>query len=1003
MRMQRLNRSMFLSSLALLLLATPVSAVTPEWVNYQGVLRDAAGNPRDGSVDMVFRFYDAPTAGNQILVDQHLAAGTGSVQVVRGLFTVPLGSGQVSDGSAVLPGDPYTSLAAVFRDFPIVWMEIEITAGGLPETLDPRIHIRTVPYSFESDHAAEADAAIDAENADLALEAIHASSADTAASAGSATNSAQLGGLPASSYLNTGATTQTKAGALIVNGTLTAGGNALVFGNPGANISTFATGMRLDGGDAATDDLLLRAALGPDANGLVTIEGQGPVTLSPGNGVVNFRNAPTAALLASLDATGTFTTQGDLVAVGNHLRFGSVGPVMTAGASSLSVLAGDADTDDLSLVAGNDLADGAILMQGDGPVFYYSGDGFFRFVNGNTSTVTATLADTGDLSVGGDIVAINNLFAMGDSLLFGQPNARVTASAVGLELWAGDANTDSLILRAGNDFTDGSVDIIGDGAMTLRAGNGTFNFINGSTGGTLATLGATGTLNATQDVVAGRDLVAAADVVAQGFEVHLGAPGSTRIVRNPVNDDVYIARDEDQNNAASTFTIFTNVGIAQMRINDGDEAPAFFDGAVNANGLDYAEAFSISDPTLSGGEVVVFDPSRPGFIARADEAYSTRLAGVISEKPGFLTGGSFDAEEAADPELAAGMQAAYGAGDYATAKEISLVLERKKIERQRPVALAGRLPIKVDASYGPIRAGDHLTSSATPGYAMRMSQTGPSIGVALEGFDGPGTGTILAFVQRGHYMPVELLEATREAQTQLAGTLAARTPDPSTGVQVMPASLQIVLDASKAEAARFSVFRDGEADQPRSEVFRVDERGDVWAQGAFRPRSMDVAEAFRVSEPVEPGDVLVSDREHPGRYAKSRDAADPAVVGVVASDPGVMLGGDMSRLLNESPDLVETLAAARRRNDRQEERRVWDEVERRFRAAHAAVALTGTVLVKVDATHGAIRTGDLLTASPTPGHAMRAPSPAPEGTVVGKALEPLETGTGSIRMLVLLR
>ena len=66
------------------------------------------------------------------------------------------------------------------------------------------------------------------------------------------------------------------------------------------------------------------------------------------------------------------------------------------------------------------------------------------------------------------------------------------------------------------------------------------------------------------------------------------------------------------------------------------------------------------------------------------------------------------------------------------------------------------------------------------------------------------------------------------------------------------------------------------------------------------------------------------------------------------------------------------------------------------------LALTGLVKVKVDAQYGAIRPGDLLVSSPTAGHAMRAED-APAGTVIGKALEPLDAGTGRVLMLVMPR
>jgi len=60
----------------------------------------------------------------------------------------------------------------------------------------------------------------------------------------------------------------------------------------------------------------------------------------------------------------------------------------------------------------------------------------------------------------------------------------------------------------------------------------------------------------------------------------------------------------------------------------------------------------------------------------------------------------------------------------------------------------------------------------------------------------------------------------------------------------------------------------------------------------------------------------------------------------------------------------------------------------------------GVVLCKVDASFGQ-STGGLLVASPTPGHAMHAQASQP-GTVIGKP-GPLESGTGVIKVLVMMR
>jgi hypothetical protein len=70
----------------------------------------------------------------------------------------------------------------------------------------------------------------------------------------------------------------------------------------------------------------------------------------------------------------------------------------------------------------------------------------------------------------------------------------------------------------------------------------------------------------------------------------------------------------------------------------------------------------------------------------------------------------------------------------------------------------------------------------------------------------------------------------------------------------------------------------------------------------------------------------------------------------------------------------------------------------------AIIAMVGKVYCKVDADCEPIEVGDLLTASPTPGHAMRASDPSKAfGSVIGKALRPLRAGRGLIPVLVALQ
>jgi hypothetical protein len=117
-----------------------------------------------------------------------------------------------------------------------------------------------------------------------------------------------------------------------------------------------------------------------------------------------------------------------------------------------------------------------------------------------------------------------------------------------------------------------------------------------------------------------------------------------------------------------------------------------------------------------------------------------------------------------------------------------------------------------------------------------------------------------------------------------------------------------------------------------------------------------------VSETVEQGDVLALDPDRPGTLRRASSMADSGLIGIASGPSTVSARGE-----HEAP-----------------------------------VASSGIVEVRADAGYGEIRPGDLVVASPTPGHAMRAIEVSPR-TVVGKAIDPLVVGTGTIRVLILLR
>ena len=142
--------------------------------------------------------------------------------------------------------------------------------------------------------------------------------------------------------------------------------------------------------------------------------------------------------------------------------------------------------------------------------------------------------------------------------------------------------------------------------------------------------------------------------------------------------------------------------------------------------------------------------------------------------------------------------------------------------------------------------------------------------------------------------------------------------------------------------------------------------GDVLLRGGA-----DCAEDFDVAESAqsEPGTVMVLGAD--GRLEACARAYDKRVIGVVS-------GADGFR-----PGIV---------------------LDKRDEPGRRPIALMGKVFCKVDADQGGIEVGDLLTTSPTEGHAMRADHVAAAfGTVIGKAMQPLDQGRGLIAVLVALQ
>jgi hypothetical protein len=149
-----------------------------------------------------------------------------------------------------------------------------------------------------------------------------------------------------------------------------------------------------------------------------------------------------------------------------------------------------------------------------------------------------------------------------------------------------------------------------------------------------------------------------------------------------------------------------------------------------------------------------------------------------------------------------------------------------------------------------------------------------------------------------------------------------------------------------------------------SPQFAVNSAGAVTAL-SFNGNSNDFADRLPSQAGLVPGDVVAIGQD--GRLLRTTRANETDVAGVYSTQPAMIAGLEKQG------------------------------------TSQVPLAVAGVIPVKATTENGPIHPGDLLVSSSTTGRAMKAPRMPAPGTVIGKAMQTLESGRGTVEMLVMLR
>lgn len=1038
-----MNRILCVSMAVIILGLCVFAATPPALINYQGVLRDVSGNPSTGSYDMIFRFYDASSSGNLLLTDTHNAAApSGQVAASAGLFSAQLGAGTIAAGT-----EP--DLSEVFRDNSPVWLEIQIGS----ETLAPRVQVISSAYAqnaktFNGHETSDFAAAVhDQDASTITSGALSAARGGTGSDTSGASSGSLLtaGGSGSWSALAPGSNGQilksTGTGlewidqpASGADSDWTVSGSDMysaVSGNVGIGTSTYSDKLTLKGSQT------ILGADNPSLVGSTTanlafpmslyVSGAYAYALSSGGNSLCIYDISNPANIVVRGTTSQNLSQPVSVFVS-----GSYAYVVNDGNSVLAIF----DVSDPN----NIIAKGTTGGLSNPWSVYVSGK--YAYVASYSSSRLSIF----DISNPDNIVARGYTSTNLSSPACVQVSGKYAyVTTLGHRLAIFDVSDPDSIVAMGFTSTNlsnpRSVSVSGGYAYVVSEWNNSLSVFDVSNPSSIALVSTT-TANLYSPMwvkVSGRyayvasyaingisvfDVSNPASIVAKGTSGNINSmygaavsgryayalsAGDNRLSIFDLNHldtpTASIGELQAGNLSVRSDTTIGNNLYVKGGLNVG-QGGALVSGDLAAEGSvrSAAGGFVFPDGTI---QTTAAGPAGPsGWTINGSDEYSSVSGnvGIGTTSPGQklqIGDATVGSSEGMMRMASMGSGGAYRAWDIgvpmsdtvSTGKYFSFVIDDTAYGTDPEFMVkwgSGNVGIGTTdpqgyklavngtaaktgggmwSSYSDLRLKD-IQGDFTAGLDQILSlkpyfyryKSGNAINIeATRSFVGPAAQEVQKSIPEavetspGGYLLVNN-EPIFWAMVNAIKELDRRTKDLSgVGASTKDEGQSASREGTPADIRKDSrKFKDQNTDKDGND-----------------PSSVAAQELYPVCEAVEYGDILVTDPARPGYFCLGRTASDPGVLGIA-------LGSAEDSNVSRHESLNDTSRAV-------------------------PAATSGVVYCKADAAFGSIRVNDLLCASPNPGHAMKASKPFEPGTIVGKALEPIESGTGLIKILVMLR